>query len=86
MRTIEEMVLAFLTERRLTDSEAAAVMKTAKTDSRFAYLADQWSEPAMLLSGPATHRLQELVRKKVLTWMDKYQEKHSARALFTGQS
>lgn len=86
MRTIEQMVLAFLTERRLTDQEASAVLKTAKNDSRFAYLADLWGEDETTLSGPATHRLQQLIRKKVLTWMDKYAEKHPARALFTGES
>lgn len=86
MRSIENMVLAFLTERRLTGSEAAAVLKTAKTDSRFDYLADLWGEDEATLSGPAQHRLRSLIRKKVLTWMDKYQEKHPARALFTGES
>lgn len=86
MRTIENMVLAFLTERRLTDHEAAAVLKTTKADSRFAYLADLWGEDETTLSGPARHRVQQLVRKKVLAWMDRYAEKHSARALFTGES
>ncbi len=86
MRSIEQMVLAFLTERRLTDSEAAAVLKMLKQDSRFTFLGDHWDEDETTLSGPATHRVKTLVGKKVLVWMDRFHEKHSARALFTGES
>lgn len=86
MSSIEVFALAFLMERRLNQAEAGAVVKTAKQDSRFAYLADLWHEDEATLSGPAQHRLQQLLRKKVLAWMDRYAEKHHARCLFTGES
>lgn len=86
MSSIEVMALAFLMERRLSVSEAGAVVKVAKQDSRFNYLADLWHEDEATLSGPAKHRLQQLLRKKVVAWMDRYAEKHRARCLFTGES
>lgn len=86
MRTIEKMVRAFMTERRLTDQEAADVLKSAKGDSRFAYLADMWGEDETTLSGPAAHQVKRLVRKKVIDWMNRHNEKHPARALFAGES
>lgn len=86
MRTIEQMVLAFLTERRMNDEEAAAVVRLAKNDSRFSFLADIWHEDETVLSHPSKHRIRALVRKKAISWMDRFAEKHSARALFTGES
>lgn len=84
--TIEEMVAAHLTERRLRPEEAKAVVKMLKTDSRFTYLENRWQEPEDSISGIATTSLLMVARFKVLTWMDKYHEKHPARALFTGAS
>lgn len=86
MSSIEVWSLAFLMERRLSAAEAGAVVKTAKNDSRFAFLADLWHEDETTLSGPTKHRVRLLLSKKVLAWMDRYAEKHSARCLFTGDS
>ena len=86
MLTIEQMVLAFLTERRLNDEEAAFVVQLAKYDSRFSFLAEIWNIDETVLSFAAKGRILNLVCKKVLIWMDRNAEKHSARALFTGES
>lgn len=86
MRSIEQVALAFLTERRLTDIEAVAILKIAKDDSRLAYIKGRWGNSVESLMPDMRALMLKVVSTRVLAWMDKYHEKHSARALFTGES
>ena len=82
--SVEQAVHAFLIERRLTLSEADAVIKILKNDSALGYVL--WTVPVREVAPELLHRLNHAVCRKVLAWMDKYREKHPARALFTGAS
>lgn len=84
--SIELHVLAFLIERRLTENEAVAVIKVLKGDTSIGWLAGYWMSPWADLPVISQWMLQDLVRKKVLAWMNKYHEGHRARSLFTGES
>lgn len=84
--SIELHVLAFLIERRLTENEASAVIKVLKNDSSIDWLAEHWTYTWCGLPAMSKRMVEDLVRRKVLAWMNKYHEGHRARSLFTGES
>lgn len=84
--SIELHVLAFLIERRLTENEAVAVIKVLKGDVSIRWLADHWGSPWEGIPAMSKRMVEDLVRRKVLAWMDKYHEGHRARCMFTGES
>lgn len=84
--SIELHVLAFLIERRLTENEAVAVIKVLKGDSSIGWLTGHWGSAWDRLPAMSKRMLDDLVRQKVLVWMNKYHEGHRARAMFTGES
>ena len=84
--SLKQKTVLYMMERRLTIDEALAVMKLLEVDAKLAYLHGRWDLPAEHFPGPVFESIVILVRGKVLAWMDKYREKHSARCLFTGES
>lgn len=84
--SIELHVLAFLIERRLTENEAVAVIKVLKNDSSIGWLAGEWGSGWERVPAIWKRQIENLVRRRVLAWMDRYQQNHSARCLFTGES
>jgi len=84
--SLKQHVMLYMMERRLTIEEAGAVVKLLEDDAKLGYLTSRWNEPAYYFSGPVFHSIIIILRGKVLAWMNKYREKHPARALFTGES
>ena len=84
--SLKQHVMLYMMERRLTIEEAGAVVKLLEDDAKLGYLIGRWNEPAYYFSGPVVHSIIIILRGKVLAWMNKYREKHPARALFTGES
>ena len=86
LTSIEHTLFAFLTERRLTDIEATEVMRFFKRDSRAAWLSDKWDLPWSEIVPPVRIHLLDVLRERALAWMDRHNERHPARCLFTGES
>lgn len=84
--SLKQRTILFMMERRLTIDEAFAVMGLLEADPKLAYLHGRWNEPAAGFDGHVFDSVVILVRGKVLRWMDKYNEQHHARCLFTGES
>lgn len=84
--SLKQWTMLFMMERRLTIDEAAAVVKLLESDPKLGYLVGRWNLPAAGFAEPVRDSLAILIRGKVLAWMDKYREQHSARCLFTGES
>ena len=84
--SIELHVLAFLIERRLTEQEAVAVVKVLKHDSDLGFMTGNWHSAWDRLPAISKREMEKVVRRRVLAWMDRYHEGHSARCLFTGES
>lgn len=84
--SLKQWTVLYMMERRLTIDEALAVVKLLEADPKCGYLHGRWDLPASHFPEPVHESIAILVRGKVLHWMDKYREKHSARCLFTGES
>lgn len=82
--TLDQHVRSFLRERRLSDDEVEAVMKIVKGDPVLGEMA--WGDSHAGFSPNLLNVIRQRVAVKVLAWMNKYHEKHPARALFTGES
>ena len=84
--SLKQRTMLYMMERRLTIDEAAAVMKLLEADPKLSYLHGRWDLPAQHFPEPVFESIVILARGKVVAWMDKYREKHSARCLFVGES
>lgn len=84
--SLKQWSMLYMMERRLTIEEAAAVQVRLEDDPKLGYLAHRWELPASHFPDAVRASIVILVREKVLRWMDKYREGHSARCLFTGES
>lgn len=84
MATLDQHVRTFLSERRLSDDEVIAVLKLAKSDLALGNLS--WGASVSDFHPRVLAGICDLVRVKVLAWMNKYRSNHPARALFTGES
>lgn len=84
--SLKQKTMLYMMERRLTIDEAAAVMKLLEADPKLGYLAGRWDMPASHFPEPVFGSIVILVRGKVISWMNKYREGHSARCLFVGES
>lgn len=84
--SLKQWTALYMMERRLTIDEALAVVKLLESDAKVAYLHDRWNEPAATFGEEVRRTIIILVRGKVLRWMDKYNEGHRARCMFTGES
>ena len=75
-----------IVQYRYRKPESQITVKLLEDDAKLGYLTGRWNEPAYYFSGPVVHSIIIILRGKVLAWMNKYREKHPARALFTGES
>lgn len=82
--TVEQFVRDFLVERRLTRQEVDAVIKIARNDSSLCHVL--WDVKVVEVPASLLLDLREVMRQKVIYWMDRYQPAHKARCMFTGES
>lgn len=84
--SLKQKVVLYMMERRLTIDEALAVVKLLESDPKLAYVHGHWDQPATNFPSYVFDSIVILLRGKVLHWMDKYNEGHRARCMFTGES
>ena len=84
--SLKQWTMLYMMERRLTIDEALAVQKLLEADPKLAYVYEHWDQPAAKFPSYVFDSIVILLRGKVLHWMDKYNEGHRARCMFTGAS
>lgn len=84
--SLKQWTVLYMMERRLTIDEAFAVVKLLDDDPKLSYLRGRWHLPARAFAQETLDAVAILVQQKVLRWMDKYNEGHRARCMFTGAS